>query len=35
MCEEHPVHRVKWPWVAVLNPNPEEQEQVRHHFCCW
>lgn len=29
LCEEHPPHLDKWPWVAVLNPNPEEQLQVR------
>lgn len=27
-CAEHPAHLKKWPWTAVLNPNPEEQEQV-------
>ena len=29
LCEEHPAHQDKWPWVAVLNPNPNEQLQVR------
>jgi hypothetical protein len=28
-CTDHPPHLDKWPWVAVLNPNKEEQEQVR------
>jgi hypothetical protein len=28
LCEEHPPHMDKWVWVAVLNPNPNEQEQV-------
>ena len=28
-CEEHIAHQDKWPWVAVLNPNPNEQLQVR------
>jgi hypothetical protein len=31
MCKEHPPHLDKWPWVAVLNPNPNEQLQVRDH----
>ena len=29
LCKEHPKHMKSWPWVAVLNPNPEEQQQVR------
>jgi hypothetical protein len=28
-CEKHDLHMHKWPWVAVVNPNPEEQQQVR------
>ena len=32
LCQEHPEHLDKWPWVAVLNPNPEEQKQVRRRF---
>lgn len=33
MCEEHPAHLDRWPWVAVLNPNPNEQLQVRRVLC--
>ncbi len=29
MCRKHPQHLKKWPWVAVLNPNPNEQKDVR------
>ena len=32
LCEEHPPHLDKWKWVAVLNPNREEQEQVRQRL---
>ena len=33
LCAEHPRHIDKWPWVAVLNPNAEEQLQVRGRLC--
>jgi hypothetical protein len=28
LCQDHAPHLDKWPWVAVLNPNPEETLQV-------
>ena len=31
LCEDHAAHLDKWIWVAVLNPNPNEQEKVRLH----
>lgn len=35
MCEEHPAHLDKWPWVAVLNPNKNEQIQnMRFDTAC-
>lgn len=27
LCKEHPKHMMKWVWVAVVNPNSEEQQQ--------
>jgi hypothetical protein len=34
-CEKHPPHMDKWPWVAVVNPNHEEQTQVRLPTVDW
>jgi hypothetical protein len=30
-CTDTPEHMHEWPWVAVLNPNPNEQKQVSPH----
>ena len=27
LCEDHAAHLDRWTWVAVLNPNQNEQEQ--------
>lgn len=29
LCMDHELHQDKWDWVAVLNPNPNEQQEVR------